>query len=187
MDLNQLKNQWTSEQGHKGQDEISDMVAQKSKSVSARARRKAVIEAITFALVLLVFFTGLDPERNHFLVNIFLVLAVLAGVVNNLLLYRNMLINPQGESVAATLRRRVSSFKQQLSLSIAFSVLLFAGAYTFLLASVPISGSKVWWVLLVLVLSILVRSWFEVRRWRSSIRQLTQCQVQLSATTARAG
>lgn len=182
MNLDDLKKQWESEHSSKSEDEILQMIKHKSRSVSARARRKALIEAGAFVLLLLVFFTGLDPERNSLWVNILLTLVVLAGIFNNLLLYSKLLINKQGDSLAQSLQRQIRRQWQQLQLSVLFSVLLFAAVFTFLFSGIEIRGSKFWIVLFIFGLSIALRSWFEIGRWKRSIRQLTRCQWELNTT-----
>lgn len=181
MNLDDLKKQWESEQSSKSDDEILRMIAGKSRSVSARARRKALIEAGAFVLLLLVFFTGLDPERNSLWINIFLTLVVLAGIGNNLLLYSKLLVNTKGDSLSQSLQRQIRGQWQQLQLSVLFSVLLFTAVFTFLFYRIDISGPKFWIVLAIFALSVALRSWFEIGRWQQSLRQLISCQLELNA------
>lgn len=182
MNLEKLKEHWKVEQSIKSKNEIGKLIAQMSESVSARTRRKALIEAGAFVVLLLVFFTGLDPERNSTTVNAFLALVVLMGIVNNLLIYRKLVVNKQGESLAQALQRQLRRQWQQLQFSVFFSVLFFSAVFMFLLSGADINGSKFWLVLLIFGLSIVIRSWFEVSRWKKSIRQLSRCQMELNAT-----
>jgi hypothetical protein len=179
MNLDDLKNHWESEHANKSVDEIRQLIDRRSQSVSARSRRKALIEAGAFLLLLLVFFTGLDPERNSLWVNVFLVLVVLMGIVNNVLIYRKLLINRRGDSLAKSLKQQIRGQWHQLQLSVVFSVLLFAAVFTFLLSGTEIHGSKLWIASIIFGLSVALRSWFEIRRWKKSIRQLSLCQMDL--------
>jgi len=185
MNLEDLKKHWKLEQGSKSKDEILQLIAHRSESVSARNRRKALIEAGTFVLLLLVFFTGLDPERNSWLVNLFLVLVVMTGIVNNLLLYRKLLVNKRGDNLTQSLEKQIRAQWQQLQFSVLFSVLFFSAVFGFLLLRTEISGPEFWLIPLVFGLSIAIRSWFEIDKLKKSIRQLTLCQMELKAAGAK--
>jgi hypothetical protein len=185
MNLDDLKKHWELEQSSKSENEIAQLIAQRSESVSARNRRKALIEAGAFVVLLLVFFTGLDPERNSLLVNLFLALVVITGIVNNLLLYRKLLVNKRGDNLTQSLEKQIRAQWQQLQFSVLFSVLFFSAVCGFLLLRTEISGPDFWLIPLLLGLSIAIRSWFEIGRWKKSIRQLTRCQMELKAAEAK--
>lgn len=172
MNLDDLKNQWKEEQSGKSAEQIQQMVRQRSSSVSAKAQRKALIESAALVVVLIVFFTGLDPEKNSLWVNLLFLGAVSLGIVNNLWLYRSMSLNQQAQDLSIALRKIVERLWLQIQFSVIFSVLLFASVIAFLMLRIPLSTEKLILVLLLLGGSIMIRSGVEIRKWMLSIRKI---------------
>ncbi|MFP4092069.1 MAG: hypothetical protein ACLFUB_20460 [Cyclobacteriaceae bacterium] len=180
MHLDELKKQWQAEHHQKIEGEIHRLIAGKSKAASARARKKALLESGALGLVLLVFMTGLDPERNELWVNLSFTLVILSGIANNLLLYRRLVLNAQGAKLSQAIHQQTKYLWQQIQLSVLYSVLFFGATFAFLLLRVNLDGRNVYWLLLIIPFSVVLRSWFEIRRWRKDLRQLNLCQMELT-------
>lgn len=180
MTLDELKSQWPQDISAKSETEIQQMVSRKTSGVFSKTRIKALIETLAFLLLILVFMTGLDPERNRAWVNIFLVLTVGTGIVNNLLLYRNLSINPLADDLAIALRKTRDRLGQQIVISGVFSALFFGSIFLFLTLRVSLTPEKTGWLILFLVGSIGLRTGVEIRRWQQHIRQIDQSLKDLS-------
>lgn len=105
MNLDDLKNQWQSEQAEKSAEQIQQMVKHRAASVSAKAQRKTLIESAAFVVVLIVFFTGLDPEKNSLWVNLLFLATVSIGIANNLWLYRSLSLNRKAQDLQKSLQK----------------------------------------------------------------------------------
>lgn len=175
MNLDDLKNQWQQEQVGKSTEQIQQMIRQRSSSVSAKARRKAIVESVTFVLVLIVFFTGLDPEKNSLWVNLLFLCAVSIGIVNNIWLYRSLSFNRDGQNLQTSLQKIVKRLWIQIQFSVVFSVLFFSSSIAFLMLRVPLTSEKLILILALLGLSIMIRSGVEIRGWMLRIRKINGC------------
>ena len=169
MKLDELKQTWQQENDQKSEQQLKKMMKQRISSVFSRIKLRAVLESIALLLVLLVFFTGLDAERNAIWVNILFAVTMLTGIVNNWVLYRGTTVNIEGVHLIASLEHINRRLQWQVGFAIAFSVLLFVGTFAFLLLRVPMTDQKLLIVLLVLPASIGIRTWFEVRQWYRNI------------------
>ncbi|WPP48559.1 hypothetical protein [Catalinimonas niigatensis] len=175
MQLDDLKKQWQQEQLSKSTEQIQQMIRGRSSSVSAQTERKALIETIAFVLVLIVFFTGLDPDKNSLWVNLLFLGVVSMGIANNLWLYRSLNLNRHGQDLHTSLQNMIRRLWVQIQFSVAFSVLFFTSIIIFLQLRVPLTSEKLLLILVLLGLSILIRSGVEIRKWISSIRKLNGC------------
>ncbi|MEK6476440.1 hypothetical protein WJR50_02860 [Catalinimonas sp. 4WD22] len=182
MNLDDLKNQWHSEQAGKSTEQIQQMIRQRSSSVSAKAQRKVLIESTAFFIVLVVFFTGLDPEKNSLWVNLLFLCAVSIGIVNNLWLYRSLSLNQKGQNLQKSLQKIVKRLWIQIQFSAAFSVLFFSSIIAFLLLRVPLTSEKFLLILVLLGLSIMIRSGVEIRKWMLSIKKISLSLEALSSS-----
>lgn len=182
MHLDDLKKQWQEAQHTKSAAQIQQMIRGRSFSVSAKTERKALIETVAFVLVLIVFFTGLDPEKNNLWVNLLFLGAVSVGIANNLWLYRSLSLNRQGENLQTSLQNIIRRLWVQIQFSIVFSVLFFTSMITFLMLRVPLSTEKLIMILALLGLSIIIRSGVEIRKWILSIRKINLCLEMLIPT-----
>lgn len=180
MNLDELKHQWQQEHARKSEPEIRQMIRGRSASVYRRIRLKTNLEAVAFVVVLFIFLTGLDADKNALWVNIFFTAVVALGIANNLILYRSLTLNAQGASLQDSLHQIINRLWWQVQLSVVFSILFFGGMLTFLLARVPLTDEKVMLALLLLAFSIGIRSWFEVSKWKNSIRRLNLCLLELT-------
>ncbi len=187
MQLDELKAQWQQEQVTKSDAQIQQMVRQRSISVSARAQRKALIESAAFVLVLIVFFTGLDPEKNALWVNLLFLGAVCTGIGNNLWLYRSLNLNRHGQNLQASLQNIVKRLWVQVQFSVVFSVLFFISMIAFLTLRIPLSSEKMILILGLLGLSIIIRSAVEIRRWMGGIRKINLSLEALSQSESKKG
>lgn len=185
MNLDDLKNQWQEEQHTKSAAQIQQMIRGRSSSVSAKTERKALIETLAFVLVLIVFFTGLDPEKNSIWVNLLFLGAVSVGIVNNLWLYRSLNLNRSGQNLHTSLQNIVKRLWVQIQFSLVFSVLFFSSMLAFLMLRVSLSTEKLIMILLLLGLSIGIRSGVEIRKWMISIRKMNMCLEMLSPSESR--
>ena len=166
MKLDELKQSWQQQNEEKSEQQLKAMTKQHIFSVFSRIKLRAVIESVAFLLVLLVFFTGLDADRNTAWVNTLFALALLVGIANNWLLYRRMTINAKGVNLVASLQNVHRQLRWQILFAVAFSLLLFVSAFAFLLLRVPLTDQKIMMVLFILPASIGIRTWFEVRQWQ---------------------
>lgn len=166
MTLDELKNEWQQEAEKKSEPQLEKMLQQRASSVFAKIKLRAVIESMALLLVLVVFFTGLDAHLNATWVNILFALAVLIGIANNAILYRRTMVNARGDNLTASLQQVDNQLQWQIRLATVFSALLFVGTFAFLLLRVPMTDQKLFLVLLVLPITIGVRTWFEVRQWQ---------------------
>lgn len=180
MKLDELKQQWQQEHASKSEPEIRQMIRGRSSSIYRSIRLKTILESIAFVVVLFVFMTGLDADKNALWVNIFFTVVVALGIANNLILYRSLTFNAQGESLQVSLQKVVNRLWWQIQLSVVFSILFFGGMLTFLLARVPLTDEKVMLAFLLLAFSIGIRTWFEVSKLRKSIRHLNLCLLELT-------
>lgn len=182
MNLDDLKNQWQQEQADKSTEQIQQMIRQRSSSVSAKTRRKAIVESVAFVLVLIVFFTGLDPEKNNLWVNLLFLCAVSIGIANNIWLYQSLSFNREGQNLQISLQKIVKRLWIQIQLSVVFSVLFFSSSIAFLMLRVPLTSEKLILILALLGLSIMIRSGIEIRGWMLSIKKISLSLDALSQT-----
>ncbi len=182
MKLDELKQQWQEEQHTLSTEQIQQRVGQRSSAISARMAKKALIESAAFVLVFIVFFTGLDPEKNTLWVNFLFAGAIGIGIANNLWLYRSLSLNRQGQNMYASLQSIVRHLWVQIQFSVIFSVLFFTSVTAFLMLRIPLSTEKIILILVLLGLSIMIRSGVEISRWKGSIRKINLCLQTLSNT-----
>ena len=154
-------------------------VARQTAPVYTKTKLKVWIETIAFLLLLLVFMTGLDPERNQGWINALLVVVVGVGILNNLWLYRSLSVNAQGDDLKTSLQKTKKKLWQQLWLASIFSALFFGTVFLFLFQRIALSSEKLGLLLLFLVASISIRTGVEVWRWQKHIRQLDQSLADL--------
>ena len=174
MELDELKQSWQQENKKKNEQQVQTMMKQRVSSVFSRVKLRAIIESVALLLALLVFFTGLDADRNAAWVNILFALALLIGIANNWLLYRSTTVNAAGANLLVSLQNVNQQLQWQIRLAVVFSVLLFVGMFAFLLLRIPMTDQKLLVVLLMLPASIGIRTWFEVRQWqryRAAVQQ----------------
>ncbi len=155
------------------------MTKQRVRSVFAKIKLRAILESVALLLALLVFFTGLDANQNAAWVNALFALAILVGVSNNWLLYRRTTLSAKGESLITSLRGVSHQLQWQIRLVVAFSTLLFIGAFAFLLWRVPLTDQKLLLVFLILPTIIGIRTWFEVRQWQRNLKVVRQSLAEL--------
>ncbi len=170
MKLDELKQAWQQENEVKSEQQLHEMTKQCVRSVFSKIKLRAILESVALLLALLVFFTGLDANKNAAWVNALFALAILVGVSNNWLLYRRTSLNAKGENLISSLERVSLRLRWQIRLAVVFSALLFVGAFAFLLWRVPLTDQKLMVVFLGLPAIIGIRTWFEVRRWQRSLR-----------------
>ena len=181
MKLDELKQTWQQESNQKNEQQLREMMKQRISSVFSRIKLRAILESTALLLALLVFFTGLDAERNAIWVNVLFAITMLTGVTYNWVLYQGTTLNTEGVHLIASLEHVKHRLRWQAGLAIVFSVLLFVGTFAFLLLRVPMTDQKLLVVLLILPASIGIRTWFEVRQWyrnitvvRDSLAELTE-------------
>ncbi len=181
MKLDDLKQQWPYEHAHKSETDIRHMMSGRTVSVYRRIRRKAIVESVAFGVVLFVFLTGLDAHQNAWWVNLFFTGVIMLGIINNVMLYRSITLNATGAALHHTLRQTINRLWWQVQLSTLFSVLFFSSMLLFLLARIPLTDEKMMFALLILAISVGIRTWFEVGRWKQSIRRLNLCLLELTS------
>ena len=177
MKLDELKQTWQQENEGKSEQQLQAMMKQRVSTVFSRIKLRAILESVALLLALLVFFTGLDADQNAAWVNMLFATALLAGIVNNWILYRRMTVNARGVNLVVSLQNVSRQLQWQIRFAVAFSILLFVSAFAFLLLRVPLTDQKIVMVLFVLPASIGIRTWFEVRQWQ---RNMTLVQHSLA-------
>lgn len=153
---------------------------QRTSSVFSRVKLRAIIESVALLLALLVFFTGLDADRNATWVNILFASVLLIGIANNWMLYRRITVNATGTNLLVSLQSVNHQLQWQIRLAVVFSVLLFVGMFAFLLLRVPMTEQKILFVLFVLPASIGIRTWFEVRQWQRNMAVIQHSIAELA-------
>ncbi|MEQ9439773.1 MAG: hypothetical protein RIG62_12035 [Cyclobacteriaceae bacterium] len=180
MSLDELKSEWQRNPAHKSEADIQQSVAKQTASVFSRTKRKVLIETAAFLLLILVFMTGLDPERNEGWVNALLLFVVGLGIMNNFWLYHSLLVNPQSSDLITSLYKARTKLWQQIMFASIFSALFFGSVFLFFFLRIPLTPEKAGLLLLLLTVSIGTRTGVEVWRWRNHIRQLDQSLAELT-------
>ena len=180
MTLDELKSDWQQPVSPKSSDEIKRMVSQKASSVFYRTKLKTIVETVAFIVFVVVFMTGLDPERNASWVNVVLLLVAAVGITNNLWLYRRLSATMSDNNVKISLLRFKKKLQGQIFFAIVFSSLLFGSVFLFFFLRVPLTAGKVGLLIMLLILSIGIRTGIEVGRWQKHIRQIDDCLSSLT-------
>lgn len=180
MTLDELKSDWQQPVSPKSSHEIQQMISQKASSVFYRTKLKVIIETVAFVVLVLVFMTGLDPERNASWVNIVLLLVAAVGITNNLWLYRRLSATVLNDNIKTSLIQFKKKLQEQMLFAIVFSSLLFGSVFLFFFLRVPLTAEKVGLLIMLLILSIGIRSGIEVWRWQKHIHQIDDCLSSLN-------
>ena len=135
MKLDELKQTWQQEHEEKSEQQLQAAMKQRVSTVFSSIKLRAVLESVALLLVLLVFFTGLDPHHNAAWVNILFAVGLLIGIANNGMLYRRITINSGGSNLITSLQQVHRRLRWQIGFSVAFSVLFFVGVFAFLVVA----------------------------------------------------
>lgn len=179
MTLNELKSEWQQPFGQKSSAEIEQIISQKASSVFLRTKLKVILETVAFTALIVIFMTGLDPERNETWVNILLLLVASLGIANNLWLYRGLSATVPNLDLKSSLFKLKKRLQGQIIFAIVFSTMFFGSIFLFFFFRVPFTSEKIGLLIALLVVSIGIRTAVEVRRWLKHIRQLDEYLFQL--------
>lgn len=180
MTLDELKSEWQQPIDQKSKGEVEQIISKKAASVFLRTKLKVIIETVAFLALIVVFMTGLDPERNQAWVNILLLLVASLGIANNLWLYRGLSATVPNLDLKTSLFKLKKRLQGQIIFSIAFSSLFFGSVFLFFFFRTPLTSEKVGLLVAMLVISIGIRTRVEVGRWLKHIRQLDDYLFQLT-------
>lgn len=180
MTLDELKSDWQQPVNPKSSNEIQQMISQKASSVFYRTKLKVIVETVAFVVSIAVFMTGLDPERNAAWVNTVLLLVAAAGITNNLWLYRTLSATMSDNNIKTSLLRFKKRLQGQILFAVVFSSLLFGSVLLFFFLRVPLTTEKVGLLIMLLILSIGIRTGAETWRWQKHIRQIDDCLLSLT-------
>ncbi len=175
MTLDELKSDWQQPVSQKTSTEIQQMISKKASSVFYRTKLKAIIETMAFIAFVVVFMTGLDPERNEAWVNILLLLTAALGIINNLWLFRGLSTIVSDSDLTTSLLKVKKKLRGQILFAVIFSSLLFGSVFLFFFFRTPFTVEKAGLLVMLLILSIGIRSGAEIWRSQKHIRQVDDC------------
>jgi cation transport ATPase len=151
--------------------ELKIMLQEKSHPVLKRIRKQLIIEAVSFAAFLLVYYDFFDGDRKPWYANLLLVTAIVFVLMHNVIGYRFTRQPVKGNNIQQSLNNQLSTMKTYAIVSVLSRVLVAACLLLFFLSVVTFNAGK-YWMLAAVILVFVVQIGLLSRLWIRRVREI---------------
>jgi hypothetical protein len=172
MEQDDLKSAWQNmNAGQKTNAELSSMMRERTHPVLKRIRKQLILESISFALFLFVYYDFFDGDRKPVYANVLLVSAMLFAIIHNIAGYMLTKRSVKGDTIKQSLEGQLLKMKGYAMVSVAGRVLI-AGCLLFFFVSVITFNTNKYWILVGLIVVIIIQIVLLSAIWVKRIRQM---------------